>query len=79
MRVGKSVSIRWILILSLVVSGLGLAAISTCSAQGNYPDRPDPAYCDSYARDYANHYNSGGRDVVGGALGGAAAGHCLAG
>jgi hypothetical protein len=79
MKVRKSVWIRWILILSLVVSGLGLAGISTCSAQTNYQDRPDPSYCDSYARDYANHYNTAGRDVVGGAIGGAAAGALLGG
>jgi len=82
MRVRKNVRITLGLIVSLVASGLILGEISTSFAQRNYQDQqqnPDPAYCDSYDRDYANRYNSGGRDVVGGAVGGAAAGALLGG
>ena len=82
MSVEKNVWVLWGLIVSLVASGLVLGAISTSSAQRNYQERrqgPDPAYCDSYARDYADRYNTGGRDVVGGAVGGAAAGALLGG
>lgn len=76
MKVAQRNWIAWGLIVSLVTSGLLLGAVSTSSARRA---RPDPAYCDAYARDYADRYSSGGRDVVGGAIGGAAAGALLGG
>ena len=72
----RSFWIIWGLIVTLVASGLVFGAVSTSSARRDYPD---PYYCDSYARDYANRYDSGGRDVVGGAIGGAAGGALLGG
>lgn len=77
MKVRQNDWVPWFLIVTLVASGLVLGAVSTSSAQRGYG--PDPAYCDSYARDYANRYSSGGRDVAGGALAGAAGGALLGG
>lgn len=76
MKVTQQVWIPRVLIVSLVAAGLILGAVSTASAGRGYPD---PAYCDSYARDYANRCTSGGRDIVGGAIGGAAGGALLGG
>ncbi len=76
MKEKKSAWVIWGLIVTLVASGLVLGSVSTCSARR---DSPDPAYCDSYARDYANRYSGGGRDVLGGAVGGAAGGALLGG
>lgn len=76
MKVRQQNWIPWVLIVSLVASGLILGAVSASSAGRS---RADPAYCESYATDYANRYSSGGRDVVGGAIGGAAAGALLGG
>jgi hypothetical protein len=70
------------LIVPLVILCLGLGVASTSHAYRDYRDyrdSPDPYYCDHYARDYANRYDSGGRDVVGGALGGAAGGALIGG
>jgi hypothetical protein len=80
--VKKSIWIAWGLIVTLVASCLVVGVVSTSYARRDYQEQennPDPGYCDSYARDYADRYNSGGRDVVGGAIGGAAAGAVLGG
>lgn len=76
MKMRQQIRIPWVLIVSLLTAGLIFGAVSTSSAGRDYPD---PAYCDSYARDYADRHTHAGRDVVGGALGGAAGGALLGG